>query len=93
MVILAVMVLLMFHPLNFVLHFRYFALEFLDCDHGLIVNLLFIDIDGSNRSDLGSVLGIVENNLEPEPVEDLKATDQGEACEQSHHASNPTDLV
>ena len=61
--------------------------------HGLIINLLLIDIDRGDGGDLRRVLRLMENNLEPEPVEDLKATDQGEACEESKHPSNPTHLV
>ena len=85
MMFAVMMVFVMFQPLNLILHFRYFALEFLDGNHGLIVNLLLIDINSCDGSDLGSVLGIMKNNLEPEPVEDLKTTDQGESCEESKH--------
>ena len=94
MMMFAMMVMLMvFQLLYFIFHFRHFALEFLDSDHAVIVNLLLIDIDRSDRSDLSSILRIVENNLEPEPVEDLKAADQGESSEQSKHSSNPAHLV
>ena len=33
------------------------------------------------------------SNLEPEPVEDLYAGDDGEASEEAHHAAHPGDLV
>ena len=33
------------------------------------------------------------SNLEPEPVEDLNAGDDGEASEEAHHAAHPGDLV
>ena len=32
-------------------------------------------------------------NLEPEPVDDLQATDEGEAGEEAHHAAHPGDLI
>ena len=32
-------------------------------------------------------------DLEPEPVEDLNARDDGEAGEEAHHAAHPGDLV
>ena len=32
-------------------------------------------------------------DLEPEPVEDLYAGDDGEAGEEAHHAAHPGDLV
>ena len=33
------------------------------------------------------------SNLEPEPVEDLKTTDEREPGEEPHHAAHPGDLV
>ena len=35
----------------------------------------------------------VTYDLEPEPVEDLYARDDGEASEEAHHAAHPGDLV
>ena len=35
----------------------------------------------------------VEQDLEPQPVEDLYPGDDGEAREEAHHAADPTDLV
>ena len=34
-----------------------------------------------------------KGNLEPEPVDDLQATDEREAGEEAHHAAHPGDLV
>ena len=36
---------------------------------------------------------LLEGNLEPEPVDDLQATDEREAGEEAHHAAHPGDLV
>ena len=36
---------------------------------------------------------VLRYDLEPEPVEDLYARDDGEAGEEAHHAAHPGDLV
>ena len=74
-------------------HFRNLTLEFLDGEHGVSVQLLLIDIDRSYRGDLSIVIRVMKHDLEPEPVEDLNAAYQGEPCEESKHATNPTHLV
>ena len=52
-----------------------------------------LNIDGVGvRCHCSSVL-VMKDDFEPQPVKNLKATDEGEASEESQHASHPADLV
>ena len=52
-----------------------------------------LNIDGVGiRCHCSSVL-VMKDDFEPQPVKNLKATDEGESSEESQHASHPADLV
>ena len=52
-----------------------------------------LNIDGVGiRCHCSSVL-VMKDDFEPQPVKNLKATDEGEASKESQHASHPADLV
>ena len=40
-------------------------------------------------TDYLSMILFMQDHFEPEPVEDLDGADDREACEQTHHSTNP----